>query len=71
MHACVCFNPPILPLIIVQSSNLAFYFTFALLHGEFTVTGDKQCECCIRGKQNLYVYTLLCESLLNYLILQS
>ena len=34
MHACVCSNHPISPLIIVQSSNLSLYSMFALLHGE-------------------------------------
>ena len=67
MHACVCSNQSILPLIIVQSSNLSLYSTFALQHGEFTVTRDKQCACCIRSKQNLYVYTLLFEFILGFL----
>ena len=71
MHACVCANQPMSPLIIVQSSNLSLYSMFALLHGEYTVTLDKQCACCIRSKQNLYVYPLFCESLLNYGILHS
>ena len=66
MHACVCSNQSILPLIIVQSSNLSLYSTFALQHGEFTVTQDKQCACCIPSKQNLYVYTLLFEFILNF-----
>ena len=65
MHACVCSNHPISPLIIVQSSKLSLYSMFALLHGEFTVTQDKQSACCIRSKQNVYVYTLFCESSLN------
>ena len=65
MHACVCSNQSILPLIIVQSSNLSLYSKFALQHSEFTVTRDKQCACCIRSKQNLYVYTWFCESSLN------
>ena len=67
MHACVCSDHPISPLIIVQSSNLSLYSTFALLHGEFTVTRDKQCACCIRSKQNLYVYTLFFEFILSFL----
>ena len=67
MHACVCSNHPILPLIIVQSSNWSFYTIFALLHGEFTIMRDKQCACCIRGKQDLYVYTLFLEFLLSFL----
>ena len=66
MHACVCSNHPILRLIIVQSSNLSLYSMFALLHGEFTVTRDKQCACCIRSKQNLYVYTLFFEFILSF-----
>ena len=66
MHACVCCNHPISPLIIVQSSNLSLYPMFALLHGEFPVKRDKQCACCIRGKQNLYVYTLFFEFILNF-----
>ena len=69
MHACVCSNHPISPLIILQSSNLSLYSMFALLNGEFTVTRDSQCACCIQSKQNLYVYTLFFEfifSLSNY-----
>ena len=66
MHACVCSNHPISPLIIVQSSNLSLYSMFALLHGEFTVTRDKQCACCIRRKQNLYVSTLFFEFILSF-----
>ena len=67
MHACVCSNQSILPLIIVQFSNLSLYSTFALQHGEFTVTRDKHCACCIRSKQNLYVYTLFFELILSFL----
>ena len=52
MHACVCSNHPISPLIIVQCSNLFLYSTFALQPGEFTVTREKQCACCIRSNQN-------------------
>ena len=66
MHACVCSNHPISPLIIMQSSNLSLYSMFALLSGEFTATRDKQCACCIRSKQNLYVYTLFFEFILNF-----
>ena len=66
MHACVCSNHPISPLIIVQSSNLFLYSTFALQHGEFTVTRDKQCAYCIRSKQNLNVYTLFLEFILSF-----
>ena len=65
MHACVCCNHPISPSIIVQSSNLSLYSMFALLHGEYTVTRDKQCACCIRSKQTLSVYTLFFELILN------
>ena len=61
MHACVCSNHPISPLIIVQSSNLSLYSMFALLHCTFTITRDKQFACCIRSKQDLYVYTLFFE----------
>ena len=66
MHACVCSNHPISPLIIVQSSNLSLYSMFAMQHGEFTVTRDKQCACCIRSKQNLYVYTLFFEFIFSF-----
>ena len=66
MHACVCANHPISPLIILQSSNLSLYTMFALLHGTFTVTRDKQCACCIRSKQDLYVYTLFFEFILSF-----
>ena len=66
MHACVCSNHPILPLIVVQSSNLSLYSTFALQHGEGTLTRDKQCACCIRSKQNLYDYTLFFEFILSF-----
>ena len=67
MHACVCSDHPISPLIILQSSNLSLYSMFALLHGEFTLTRDKQCACCIRSKQDLYVYTLFLEFILDFL----
>ena len=66
MHTCVCSNHPISPLIIVQSSNLSLYSTFAMQHGEFTVTRDKQCACCIRSKQKLYVYTLFFEFIFSF-----
>ena len=66
MPPCVCSNHPISPLIIVQSSNLSLYSMFALLYGEFRVTRDKQCACCIRSKQNLYVYTLFFEFILSF-----
>ena len=65
MRACVCSNHPISPLIIVQSSNLSLYSMFALLHGEFTITRDKQCACCIQSKQDLNVYTLFFHLILN------
>ena len=61
MHACVCSNHPISPLFIVQSSILSLYSMFALLHCTFTITRDKQCACCIRSQQDLYVYTLFFE----------
>ena len=61
MHACVCSNHPISPLITLQSSNLSLYSMFALLHCAITMTRDKQSACCIRGKQDLYVYTLFFE----------
>ena len=38
MHACVCSNHPISPVITLQSSNLSLYSMFALLHGEFTLS---------------------------------
>ena len=66
MHACVCSNHPISPLIIVQSSNLSLYSMFALLHCTFTITGDKQCACCIQSKQDLYVYTLYFAFILSF-----
>ena len=67
MHACVCSNHQISPLIVLQSTNLSLYSMFALLHGEFTVTGEKQCACWIRSKQDLYVYTLFFEFILSFL----
>ena len=67
MQACVCSNHPISPLIIMQSSNLSLYTMFALLHGEFTITRDKQCACCRRSKQDLYVYALFFEFTLSFL----
>ena len=67
MHACVCSNHPISPLIILQSSNLSLYTMFALLHCTFTITRDKQCACCIRSKQDLYLYTLFFEFILSFL----
>ena len=39
---------------------------FALLHCAFTMTRDKQCACCIRSKQDLYVYTLFFEFILSF-----
>ena len=67
MHACVCSNHPISPLIILQSSNLSLYAMFALLHCAITMTRDKQCACCIRSKQDLYVYTSFFELILSFL----
>ena len=67
MHACVCSNHPIIPLIILQSSNLSLYSMFALLHCAITMTRDKQCACGIRSKQDLYVYTLFFEFILSFL----
>ena len=66
MHSCVRSNHPISPLIMVQSSNLSLYTMFALLHGKFTITRDKECACCIGGKQDLYVYTLFFEFILSF-----
>ena len=54
-------------LIIVQSSNLSLYSMFALLHGEFPVTRDKDCACCIEFKQDLYLYTLFFEFIFSFL----
>ena len=65
MHACVCSNQSILPLIIVQSSNQSLYSRFALQHGESSETRDKQCACCIQCKHNLYVYTCFFKFILN------
>ena len=67
MHVCVCSNYPISPLIILQSSNLSLYSMFALLHFAITMTRYKQCACCIRSKQDLYVYTLFFEFILTFL----
>ena len=67
MHACVCSNHRVSPLIILQSSNLSLYTMFALVHCTFTITRDKQCACCIRSKQDLYVYTLFFEFILSFL----
>ena len=67
MHACVCSNHPISPLIILQSSNLSMYTKFALLHCTLTITRDKQSACCILSKQDLYVYTLFFEFILSFL----
>ena len=66
MHACVYSNHPISPLLILQFSNLSLYTMFALLHGTFTITRDKQCACCIRSKQDLYVCTLFFEFILTF-----
>ena len=66
MHPCVCYNHPISPLIILQSSNLSLYTMLALLHCTFTTTPDKQCACCIRSKQGLNVYTLFFEFFLIF-----
>ena len=67
MHAWVCSNHPISPLVILQSSNLSPYSMFAYLHCAITMTQDKQCACCIRSKQDLYVYTLFFEFILIFL----
>ena len=64
MHACVCSNLRMSPVIIVQSTNLSLYSMFTLLHSKFTVTRDKQRACCIRSKQDLYDYTLFFEFIL-------
>ena len=67
MHACVCSNHAILPLIIFQSSNLSLYSMSAVLHCAITMTRDKQCACCIQSKQDLYVYTFFFEFILTSL----
>ena len=67
MRVCVCSNHPISPLIILQSSNPSLYSMFWLLHCAITVTRHKQCACCIRSKQDLYVYTLFFEFILIFL----
>ena len=67
IHGCVCSNHPISPLIILQSCYLSLYTMFALLHCMFTITQDKQCACCIRSKQEHYVYTLFFEIILRLL----
>ena len=51
---------------IVQSSSLSVSCMFALLHCTFTITGDKQCACCIHSKQEVYVYTLFFELILSF-----
>ena len=66
MHACVCSNVPTSPPIILQYSNLSLYTMFSLLHGTFMITGDKQCACCIRSKQDLYACTLFFEFILSF-----
>ena len=67
MHACLCSNHPISPLIILQSSNLSLVSMFSLLHCAITMTRDKQCACSIRSIQDLYVYTLFFEFILIFL----
>ena len=67
MHACVCSNYPMSPLIILQSTNLSLYTMLTLLQCMFTTTRDKQCACCIRSKQDLDVYTLFFEFILIFL----
>ena len=67
MHACVCSNHQISPLIILQSSNLSLYSMLAFLHCAITMTQDKQCACCIRSKQDQYVYRLFFEFILVFL----
>ena len=67
MNARVCSNHPISPLIILQSSHLSLCTMFELLHCTFTITRDKQRACCIRSKQDLYVYTLFFEVILSFL----
>ena len=67
MHVCVCSNHPISPLIILPSSNLSLSSMLALLYCAITMTRDKQCACCIRSKQDLYVYTLFFEFILIFL----
>ena len=66
MHACVCSNHPISPIILLQSSNLSLSSMSALLHCAITMTRDKQYACCIRSKQDLYVYTLFFEFILVF-----
>ena len=57
--------------IIVQSANQSLYSMFALLDGSSTLTPDKQCECSMQGKHNLYVYTFFFDLLLNFRNLHS
>ena len=67
IYACVRSDLPISPLLILQSSNLSLFSMFALLHCAITMTQDKQCACCIRSKQDLYVYTLIIDFILIFL----
>ena len=67
LHACVCSKHPITPVIILQSSNLSLYTMSALLHCTVTITRGKQCACCIRNNQDLYVYTLFFEFIFSFL----
>ena len=62
----ICFSL-ISTLIILQTSNPSLYSMFPLLHCTITMTRDKQCACCIRSKQDLYVFTLFFEIILIFL----
>ena len=60
----------------ITSNHLAIFESIPLLHvcaSPRLVYGNtrQECACCIRRNKNLYVYTLLCESLLNSSILDS
>ena len=54
------------PVIILQSANQSLCSMFSLLHGQSTVTRDKQHVWCMRSNHNLYAYTSFFELLLNY-----
>ena len=67
MHACVYSNQLISRLIILQSSNLSLYSMYVLLHCAITMARDRPCACCIRSKQDLYVYTLIFDFVFIFL----
>ena len=58
------------PLITLQCGKQSPYTMILLLHGLTMESRGKQCVWSMRSNNNLYVYTIFFELLLNFAILE-